>query len=102
MPSLKEVAQIIREDNDVIIDNQGKQTESLDGINKNFDRFFTLQERDKLDRFERRKEEDRKRPRGVGAPPGPVRRGAGPPREPGGPARGMTWSTVSWIWTPVN
>ena len=67
MPSLKEVAQIIREDNDVIINNQDKQTESLDGINKNFDRFFTLQERDKLDRFERRKEEDRKRPRGVGA-----------------------------------
>ena len=67
MPSLKEVAQIIRDDNDVIINNQDKQTESLDGINKNFDRFFTLQERDKLDRFERRKEEDRKRPRGVGA-----------------------------------
>lgn len=67
MPSLKEVAQIIREDNDVIINNQDKQTESLDGINKNFDKFFTLQERDKLDRFERRKEEDRKRPRGAGA-----------------------------------
>lgn len=65
MPSLKEVAQIIREDNDVIINNQDKQTESLDGINKNFDRFFTLQERDKLDRFERRKEEDRRRPRGA-------------------------------------
>ncbi len=45
MTSISELAARIQEDNGIIINNQDEANKSLDNLDKNFVRFFSIQER---------------------------------------------------------
>jgi hypothetical protein len=62
MTSISELAARIQEDNGTIIKNQDEANKSLDNLDKNFGRFFSIQERSRLDRLEDKLDRNRKLP----------------------------------------
>ena len=63
MTSITDLAERIKIDNNAIISNQEQSNKSLDSIDKNFHRFFSIQERNSLDRLEDKREASRKKTR---------------------------------------
>jgi hypothetical protein len=62
MTSISELAARIQEDNGTIIKNQDEANKSLDSLDKNFARFFSIQERSRLDNLEDKLDRNRKLP----------------------------------------
>lgn len=62
MSTLKQVAELIKKDDDIIISNQEKQTDQLSTLNKNFNKFLLDYERKRGDRLEDERERNRRRP----------------------------------------
>ncbi len=62
MTSISELAVRIQEDNGTIIKNQDEANKSLDNLDKNFTRFFSIQERSRLDSLEDKLDRNRKLP----------------------------------------
>lgn len=60
MTSISELAARIQQDNATIINNQDEANKSLDNLDKNFVRFFSIQERSRLDRLEDKLDRNRK------------------------------------------
>lgn len=69
MTTLSDISKLIQVDDKIIIENQEEQTKALESIDKNFERFFKLQERKRLDDLEDRLE-NKRRARVVGAAAG--------------------------------
>jgi len=60
MTSIAKLAVRIKEDNEAIIKNQDKANKSLDSIDTNFTKFFSIQERNRLDNLESKLDASRK------------------------------------------
>lgn len=66
MTSITELAERIKIDNSILIDGQEDANKSLESIDRNFTRFFSIQERNRLDNLESKLDANRKRPARAG------------------------------------
>ena len=66
MTSIAELAERVKIDNGILIDGQSDANKSLESIDKNFTKFFSIQERNRLDNLESKLDASRKRPARVG------------------------------------
>ena len=62
MTSITELAERIKIDNSILIHGQEDANKSLESIDRNFTRFFSIQERNRLDNLESKLDANRKRP----------------------------------------
>ena len=62
MTSIAELAERIKIDNSVLIHGQEDANKSLENIDRNFTKFFSIQERNRLDNLESKLDASRKRP----------------------------------------
>ena len=62
MTSITELAERIKIDNSILIHGQEDANKSLENIDRNFTRFFSIQERNRLDNLESKLDANRKRP----------------------------------------
>ena len=62
MTSIAELAERIKIDNSILIHGQEDANKSLENIDRNFTRFFSIQERNRLDNLESKLDANRKRP----------------------------------------
>lgn len=66
MTSIAELADRIKIDNSILIDGQEDANKSLESIDRNFTKFFSIQERNRLDNLESKLDASRKRPARTG------------------------------------
>ena len=59
MTTLRDLTELVKKDDEIIIKNQEQSNEHLENIDKNFSKFFDLQERQRLDDLEDRLERKR-------------------------------------------
>ena len=62
MTSITELAERIKIDNSILIHGQEDANKSLESIDRNFTKFFSIQERNRLDNLESKLDANRKRP----------------------------------------